>query len=746
MAKIRRMLWFSVLIPMLIFCSMVHAREFRQTRTSAPVEIPMTTRAVNIDAVIGPEEWKDARVFQIGWETMPGENLPAAVKGEALVMYDRATLYVAFRCADLEPGAIRARYSDRDHIDQDDQVALEIDTFNDGRTAYVIGSNALGVQADWIYNGTDFDAGWDTIYDTAGAITDDGYVIEMAIPFSSLQFQRSEGVQTWGMHFWRAYPRSIYREMRSIRIDRNVDNFVGQFEKVTGFAGATPGRNIELTPTIVANYGAERPEFPREGFESTFDEVEPGLTARWGVTTNLNLLTTINPDFSQVEADALQLDINTPFALSYEEKRPFFTEGAGFFSMPVNAVYTRSIRDPRFGFKLTGKEGANNIGAFVVRDEVTNLIFPGADRSRGLSLDIESTTSVFRYNRDVWNNSTLGLLVTDRRGDDYANSVFGVDGFLRVTDVDSFQYQILGSNTRYPDAVARDFRQPEGDFSAHNIDIHYYHTARNLNIIGHFIDVSEDFRADAGFIPQVGYRKMAVAATYRWYAPPEQWWNWVLVGSTSHHYEKSDGELLVQDLIGYVQVNALLQSQSMIWARTRTESYNGREFDLNDLRLFTTLVPVGDLVVSSMLELGDQIDFANTRQGGFITSSNQLSLYAGRHLKLDVDYTFERMEVEDRHLYTANISTVAFNYHLNSRAFARAIVQYLDYRYNQDNYSFPVVESERQLMTQLLFSYKLNPRTVLFLGYADNYFNGPEFGLTRKDYTVFAKIGYALVL
>ncbi len=122
------------------------------------------------------------------------------------------------------------------------------------------------------------------------------------------------------------------------------------------------------------------------------------------------------------------------------------------------------IRDPAWGLKLTGKEGPHTVGAYVVQDDVTNLLIPGSQSSDGTSLQADNLATVLRYKRDIGNRHTLGALITDREGDDYFNRVAGFDGDFRISDQDRISLQLLGSSTRYPDEVAAEFGQPTGDF------------------------------------------------------------------------------------------------------------------------------------------------------------------------------------------------------------------------------------------------------------------------------------------
>ena len=252
---------------------------------------------------------------------------------------------------------------DTDTLIQDDHVGLMLDTFNDERRAFQFRINPLGVQADAIFSEQDGveDFSWDMIWKaSATRITDEGYVVEVALPLKQLRFQAGAAVQTWGFEAFRSWPRNVRHRLSSQPRDRDKGCLLCQENKITGFEGLAQGRNVELDPTATFSRTDQRLRRRRTpGSRAVRARAMSGLTGRWSVTPNLTLNGTVNPDFSQVEADVAQLDVNQRFALFYPEKRPFFLEGVDFFTTPVQTVFTRTVADPTFGAKLTGKQGAN---------------------------------------------------------------------------------------------------------------------------------------------------------------------------------------------------------------------------------------------------------------------------------------------------------------------------------------------------------------------------------------------------
>jgi len=295
--------------------------------------VSKTDTEVTLDGILDEKVWQDALMLELLYEVRPGENVPPPVQTQVFLSYDSKNLYAAFRCYDPDPSAIRAHLSDRDSHGGDDWVGLIFDTFNDQRRSFVFIVTAQGVQLDLIETQSGDDAGWDGIWDCASELMDWGYCVEMVLPFSTLSFQRKKGFQVWGFDAVRSYPRDHTYHIGLFPRDRSDNCYLCQAVKIKGFEGVSPGRNLEVNPTLTAIRKDEREDFPQGGFKKEYQNTEFGVNTRWGITSNLTLNLTANPDFSQVEADARQLDINRPFALFYPEKRPFFTEGLDFFPL-----------------------------------------------------------------------------------------------------------------------------------------------------------------------------------------------------------------------------------------------------------------------------------------------------------------------------------------------------------------------------------------------------------------------------
>jgi hypothetical protein len=715
---------------------------------AVPSIIPRSDLPIKIDGRITEEAWKNALRLTIDYEFQPGNNTPAPVKTECLLLYDNKNIYAAFRAFDPDPAAIRAHLTDRDNAWNDDNIGIWLDTFNDGNRAFFFSVNPFGIQGDEMFsNGGDMEDGtWDAIWSSAGQLTADGYAVELAIPFEALQFHRGAGDLTWGVLLYRNYPRSIRHQIVSVPLDRNQSCFICQSPKITGLAGVKPGRSIELDPTLTVQRSDERPDFPAGPLENAESKADVGISGKWAFTPNLTLSGTLNPDFSQVEADAMQFRINKQFALYYSEKRPFFLEGKDFFATPLEAVYTRTVADPQWGLKLSGKENKQAIALFVARDRLTNLLIPGSQDSASTSLAQPAWAGVLRYRFDVGRSSTVGLLATGRAGDDYFNRLAGVDARLRLFKSGTLVLQYLASSTRYPEATASEFGQDEGAFSGRALQLAYRHSKRTWYAEAGYEDLSPGFRADLGFIPQVDYREWHLEGGLTHWGKGSDFFSQLQTGFELRQSDDYAGSLLQRRLELYASANGPLQSQLFLEGALQRQTFSGATFDMFSSWTSFVIRPSGSLNIFLDLGLGDQIDYENVRLGKRMQLEPKVSLSLGRHLNLVLGHSLNRLQVEGGRLFFAKLSSVQVIYQFNSRAFFRGIAYYMDIKRDPALYLAAVEPREKTLSTQFLFSYKLNPRTVLFLGYTDDASGGATFGLTRSGRTFFAKVGYALVL
>lgn len=707
------------------------------------------TSPIKVDGLLDEEAWKTALVVDLPFEWGRANNGPPPVATVSLVTYDSENFYVAFRCADPEPGAIRAHLMDRDAIAafiQDDHVGFNIDTFNDERRAFQFRVNPLGVQVDATFSEIDAleDFSWDAIWDAKGQVSDQGYTVEIAIPFKQLRFPRSDVPQTWGFEAFRSYPRNVRYRISSKFTDRAKDCLLCQENKIAGFSGIAPGRNLELTPTVTGSRTDVVDTFPNGELVKGDEKVEPGLTVRWGVTPNTTLNATINPDFSQVETDSAQLEVNTRFALFFPEKRPFFLEGADLYLTPLQAVFTRTVADPDWGVKVNTKEGKNSLGVFLADDQVNNIVIPSNQGSSTAFLKESINTGAVRYRRDLGQYSTLGVLYTGREGDGYHNRVAGLDGFFRFTPSDTVRVQYLNSDTRYPRQVADNFEQDRDAFDGDAFHVQYDHFAKVWKALVSYQDLDPQFRADSGFIPRVDVKTAQAQGERLFYGDKDNWYTRMSVGLKGLRTEDHTGILTDQTVELFGTLNGPYQSQVEVYLDDTKTFFNGTTFDLSQQTFFFQINPSGSLRLRLQGQFGDQIDFANTRRGDLVNLVPSIQL-RGRNVSVQVDHAYQTLDVKGGQLFKANLTQMKLVYQFSTRTFVRAIVQYQDLKRDPSLYLRPVRPEQQDLFGQFLFSYKLNPQTVLFAGYTDSRLGFQNVDLAQTDRTFFLKIGYAFL-
>lgn len=710
---------------------------------AAVITIATTSQPVKVDGRIDPQEWAGAARIDSFVEVYPGENIPPAVRTEVFLAYDRENLYIAFQCQDPEPSKVQAHYADRDGAGADDWVGVFLDTFNDRRRALYFKCNPLGIQSDSAQSESfGGDTSWDTLWDSAGRLTETGFEVEMAIPFKSLRFPNSDR-QTWGITLQRYYQRGTAHTLESRPNDRNNSCYLCQEDTLEGIEGVRPGKNIELIPAVTAQRSDEREE-PAGPMNSGGIDTEAGLTGSLGLTSNLTLSGTINPDFSQVEADAFQLDVNQRFALYFPEKRPFFIEGAQYFSTPMEVFYTRSIAEPVWGLKFTGKEGAMSYGALVAQDKNCDILIPGTEGSETIPWDADSLATAFRLQRDVGKNNSLGLVTTWRSADGYDNLLTGLDGQFRLSDQDTVSVQGLFTHTQYP--TAEQNPSFDGDTVQGNAyQAGYAHSGREWYWNAYYHDRDDEYRADLGYDPQVGYRSLSSYAARLWRGDGKTWYTTIELGASGFASRDEEGEPLGQgaSLSYYILFPVYSSSLHIVYERDST-TYNNKHFpgqDWAQLRISGKPAPWLSIVIYT--QDYDAVDYVNEQPGKGKRHFASLSLKPGRRLAWGLTFTRSRLDVDEGMLYKADIIYTFVNVFLSRRFFIRGILQAMDLDKNPDLHPYEVPSNSKRLSSQLLFSYRINPFTLAYLGYSDNGIEDDSTPSTTMNRTYFLKLSYA---
>ncbi len=507
------------------------------------VTIPRIESTVVIDGRLDEPVWQQAARLTGFHQYQPVDGRPAEEETEVRVWYAPNAVYFGIIAHDSLPQAIRATVADRDNLDADDRVTLYLDTFNDRRRAFFFTVNPLGVQEDGVRSEGGFTAGSlqggttdknpDFLWQSKGQITDSGYVVEIRIPFKSLRYP-GNGAQTWGMNVQRRVQRTGYDDTWTDTRRANASYLI-QAGTITGLHDLQRGITTEVQPFVTAQANGVRTA--SGGFSREDLSPSAGVNLRLGLSSNLSVDATYNPDFSQIESDASLVTVNERFALFFPEKRPFFLEGIELFAAPNQLIYTRQIVNPLVGGKVTTKIGRTNLANLIAIDEQkgANAFF-----------------TVTRARRDIGSNSTAGLVVTTRDQDGAFNRVLAGDARIVFGKLYYVAAQLGGSWTR--DARGSATR------SSPLWEAEYDRTGRSWGFNYKLTGIGQDFSAQSGFVPRNdvvsahGFNRVsfygsrgALIEQFTVFAGPERIWHYDgFLKNTIEGTESADANLSIR--------------------------------------------------------------------------------------------------------------------------------------------------------------------------------------------------------
>ena len=729
-----------------------------------------TSQPPRIDGRLDDTVWSSLAPLTGFVQTSPVEGAPATERTEVWIAYDRDHLYVAFHAHYSDPRMVRATRAERDQGRADDRMAVLFDPFRDQQRAYLFSVNGYGVQNDAIVNagaeasrsrsrvgrssggaggggsggrsggggrgggsrGGTFTAGfgirgdlsWDALFEAGGRLVEDGWTAEMAIPFKSLRYPSRSANQ---MHRWGfQISRNIREKSESLvwsPVSTDVAGPLTQMGVLDGLLDLSRSRNLEFLPTFT---GLQAGSFdPGSGrFRNGGPLGELGLGVKYGVTSNLTLDVTLNPDFSQIESDQPQVEVNQRFALFYPELRPFFLEGQEIFASatPVNLVHTRTIVDPRFGAKLSGKVGDMTLGVFVTDDEATGGLDDGS--SPGSGRVAQSFIGRARY--DLYPESYVGVVATAREhGADYTR-VGGVDGRLRLDRTHSISFTVAESVHR--NAV-------DGELGGSIREIDFAREARNLTYSLAHSSIEPGVRTGTGFIPRVDIRRTDATVGYRWW-PGSRIISWgpsfTYLRNHSHQ-----GVLEDEQFRGAVNFEFIRSVRLSGGINRDLERYGGIDFRKTGYSFaggvssrYVTVV--GDFNGGDGIYFGDD-PFLGRSAGG------RLAVYVrpGTRLRADLEILSSRfVDPLGATVFDVRIFRTRAYYQFSNRLMLRHILEHNTLRGTLGN--------------NLLLTYRVNAGTVVFLGYDDRFLRGSQLAAVlfptrqfeRTNRAVFTKVSY----
>ncbi|MFH1195157.1 MAG: DUF5916 domain-containing protein [bacterium] len=683
-----------------------------------------------IDGILNDPIWKDA-ISVTNFKTyIPDFEKNASEKTIAYLTYDNKNLYFAFKCFDSEPSKIKATLTTRDNIYQDDWVCINLDSFNDQQSLYTFYVNPLGIQMDSRVpsNVADEDLSVDLVWYSAGKIDDEGYTVELSVPLKSIRYSGANPNVMAG-----------YFERRIARYSEH--STYPEFDPAKGYAVYCQLKEITFydleSPTVFELLPAFTYSYKSEDNQGSLSPVENkgelSLTGKYGITSDLTFDGTYNPDFSQVEADAGQVDVNLRYDLYYPEKRPFFLEGNDIFKLgatstsevdPIKSlVHTRTIVNPLAGLKLTGKLSDDiSVASIYALDDL---------QDRELSTDDKyAHFGIVRLKKSFSDDSFIGGIFTDRELKNRYNRVAGFDGRIRLSEASALEFNGLISFTKSGEEC-----KPKGE---HAIGVDYLNQTRDLEYAFTLKDISENFNTDAGYITRTNILSATGYAKPKFYPNSEIFrrldWD-VFSAQTkdkfSSKWETNNYTSLTVILPGDMNVKVKYSYSTEIFLN---EKFNTGGFHIAGGGWLTNQFYLGFLYRRIAA-----IYYSNEPFQG---KSNRLSISTGYlpsdNFEADLDVVFIDLyrESDNQKVFEYPLFRTKLSYQFNQYLMFRGIAEYNRYR--------------KQLLTDFLASFTYIPGTVFHLGYGsfyekikwqdDDYVGSNRFLETQRGF--FLKVSY----
>jgi hypothetical protein len=740
-------------IAIAIVLGVLAAPSFAQT--SVRGETYAITRAkgsITIDGNLSDEGWRDALRIDRWYEINPGDNTEPKVRNVGYLTYDDKYFYAAFEFDDPDPKRIISPYGDHDYIQSNaDFGGLFLDTRNEGHTAYEFQVTAHNVQFDAVMddNGGGENASPDFFWESATRIHDHGWTLEIRIPLSSLRYRRMDP-QTWGVMLWRNYARDFRYQFVSVKQPRGSQCFVCREGSLTGLSHLPSGGHLIAAPYLAANQSAHSAgDLGTPLVDAPFDH-KIGADVKYTPNADNVIDGTLRPDFSQIESDTAQIATNQRFALFYPEKRPFFLEGVELLSTPIQAVYTRTITAPDWGGRVTGKLGGVSYTALVAEDTGGgSIVVPGPTSSSLAADDFHSTVFIGRARKDLGGLSFISMLMTDREsGVDGHNRVVGPDFQVRFHGTETINGQLLLSDTTTPNRPEVNESWTGNTMKSGAAQLNWSHNTAHFDFGTTYKDFGTGFRADNGFVPQVGYREdyTETGWTFRPHGFLSRLRTFVQLDK---QVERDTGRTIFDNASPAAGMDTKLSGfMQFRWDRTHLRA-GDTLFKRNQFAYYVNLNPTRRLQnVGANGFFGQDVDIDNVRLGRGGTINANASISATDHLMFDLIANTSWLHVDDaagisRPLFTSRVERIRANYTFTPRCFVRLIGQYQSTDRNPLLYLQPTTAHDGTFSGSVLLAYKINWQSVMFVGYGDDRELTDQRRLVPSDHQIFVKVSYA---
>ena len=693
----------------LSFCAIVAAAApaLAQDAARPTLKALTVTEPPTIDGVLDDVAWRGEPQPTGEWlsyNPLHGDPIPQHTR--VWVAHDDRYLYFAFQCDDPEPSAIKTSITRRDNIFVDDWVGISLDALGTGQTSYHLLVNPSGIQLDMLNTASgNEDTAPDYIWDSAGRLNAHGYAVEIRLPLQTIRFKGGDDTRM-GLLFWRRVSRlGVSVAWPPLTPGR----WVFETHASLLFDSLAPVLTRELIPS--ATFASSQGRAAPDRWESVDARGDFGFSTKVGLTSTITLDATVNPDFSQVESDAFQVEVNQRFPVFFDEKRPFFMEGAGLFmiagsqmdSSMISAVHTRRIVDPSAGVKLTGSVGRLQFGTLTALDDGA-----GGDFADDPALsERDRLFSVFRAQYGFGASNYVGAIATDTEFADSFNRVVGGDVSWRIAKDQRVTGMALYSSTRGVGAAETRHGGAAGSAS-------WDYSTRRFNFGAFAEHYDRDFHMTPAFYNRVGITGGWIFTGVNFYPDVKKRFGWIRRISpfvfTQGIEDRNAGgdELLVVPAIrmnftrqGFLRVDRILGHERWLGQRYQL----GRSRVQGEVQLFRWLGLDGEFNVGR----ATFYDPVSPFPGWSHNAELEVSWQPTSRLNATVEYErvdFRRFDTRER-VYELELVNTRTTFQFTKQFFVRAIAQY-------DSLA-------ERVLSDFLASYELRPGTVAYLGYGSLY-------------------------
>ena len=676
-----------------------------QSTAPAPLHVPLVPGAApRIDGGLSDSAWTRAAEIPLRFQWFPDDGSVPSVETRCRIMATKETLFLACVAHDPTPDQIVAIRRDRDVGDVDDEITITVDPFGDGREAFMFGISASGVLSDaQLGRTTGFDGQWNALWDGRSQRTADGYSVELAIPFAALRMPAAAHTLPTRVVIERRYPRRHVYRFAATALDRNERCVTCQGLPVVLPATTRGGYGLLLQPTLVAATQREA--------GGRLSELELGGAMRWQATPSTRLSTTWNPDFSQVEADELDFEINRRFVLTFDERRPFFLEGREMLEGFGNLVFSRRVVDPRWGVRALNRGASHSAALLMTRETSDTRIVPGAYSSSRMIGTGGASTAVGRFRLLHGRNVSIGTTATARVAERSRNAVGALDADIQFGGRHRLRLVTAASASRYDIDSTRS--EPQGGMAHARYDVESREWGTELSVRA----ISTDFRADAGLVQRVNVWGPEMQLRRRFFGRDAGWFSEITASIDAQYLQTFEARLIDGKTGAALRWAGPFQSSAEVQVTNRHSAIDSVTY--RHLQVEWAAAVRGDARWDAEVgaTVGEEPDVDNARLGHIRAARLAVALTPLDAVTITGVARHEQLSANARWVYRAAIGDLRLEIYPRPESRIRLTAQYSASRRNP---SGGIVDGDprRARMTfQALGSQRLGTRALAFVGY-----------------------------